>query len=238
MSNEIRIDTKNFYAKVEKYGGWQDVPSARRFAIFEEIARPAAFGFTAIKPGRHAREISDDIIHLLALELCKGAVCGVRFGVSLRYFPFPYEPKLRWHRTLLSARFDLFEEPVSYFNDPAAPATHGATTYFASWMLGETCFREELGRAWDLAGEPILAWFESARTLEQMLQKCSEQMARDWRGARHWPDAGLVHAFTLARMGRLPEARTGLDKFCADSSVDPVTRENLGRALEKIAKAG
>jgi hypothetical protein len=238
MSNDIRIDTKNFYAKVEKYGGWQEVPSGRRYAIFEELARPATFGFTAIKPGRHAREISDDIIHLLALELYKGAVCGLRFGVSLRYFPFPYEPKLRWHRTLLSARFDLFEEPAPYFADASAPETRGDTTYFASHMLGETCFREELGRAWDLAGERILAWFDSTRTLDQVLQKCSEQMIRRWPGPRHWPDAILVHAFTLARTGRLPEARTGLEKFCVDSSADPVARGNLSGALEKIAKPG
>jgi hypothetical protein len=175
---------------------------------------------------------------LLALELYKGAVCGVRFGVSLRYFPFPYEPKLRWHRTLASARFDLFEEPAAYFAGTSAPGTRGDTTYFASHMLGETCFREELGRAWDLIGERILAWFDSTRTLEQVLQKCSDQMAREWRGARHWPDASLIHAFTVARMGRLPEARTGLDKFCTDSSVDPIARENLDRALEKIATAG
>jgi hypothetical protein len=102
-------------------------------------------------------------------------------------------------------------------------------------MLGETCFREELSRARDAAGERILAWFVFTRTLEQVLHKCAEQMTRQWPGVRHNPDASLIHAFTLARMGRLPEARSVLEKFCADCSEGPVARGNLSHGLEKIA---
>jgi hypothetical protein len=237
MSQDIRTRAKHLYAKVEKYGGWQEVSSARCFAIFEEITGPAALKFAVLKPGRCAREVSGDIIQLFTLERYKGAAYGFRFGVSLRYFPFPYEPILRWHRTLASARFDLFEEPAGYFAAMSLPETHPGAGYFARCMLGETCFREELGRAWDLAGESILAWFDSTRTLDQVLQKCAEQMAREWPGIRHCPDASLIHAFTLARMGRLPEARSGLEKYCNDFSEGPVARGNLDRGLEKIAAA-
>jgi hypothetical protein len=62
-------------------------------------------------------------------------------------------------------------------------------------------------------------------------------MAREWPGIRHCPDASLIHAFTLARMGRLPEARSGLEKYCNDFSEGPVARGNLDRGLEKIAAA-
>jgi hypothetical protein len=235
MSNDAQTAAKNFYAKAQKYGGWQEVSSARCRAIFEEITGPTAPEFAALKPGWRIREISADIVQLLALERYKGAACGFRFGVSLRYFPFPYEPTLRWHRTLASARFDLFEEPAAYFAGMSAPGEHTGAEYFASSMLGETCFREELGRAWLLAGERILAWFDSTRTLDQVLQRCAEQMARQWPGVRHSPDASLMHAFTLARMGRVPEARSGLEKFCTDFSEGPMARGNLERGLEKIA---
>lgn len=228
---------KKFYAKVEKYGGWQDVPAERIHAMFEDILRPHEMGFALAKMGFWARRIDEDITDVIKLEKLKGSAYGMAYGVSLAYVPYPYTPKLKWHRTLKSVSLDLREQPqVHLFKENSA--SDGPDLYVASGMLGERCFREEMARAWELSSVCIHSWFEETRTLQGVLKKCEEHLSRPLPGVRYLPGARLVSAFTLARTGRADEAKQELEIFLKEYQESEVARANLTVALEEVLLNG
>jgi len=169
--------TRKFYAKVEKYGGWKQVPSEKVLFLFEEIIAPARLGFAKAKRGYFARQVNADLIHVLKLDHLKGGACGISYGVSLSYLPYPFLPTVKWHRTLKSVSLDLCEQPQVDFPtmEDSSPEPE---PYIASTMLGEDCFRAECGSAWQRASLRILAWFEATRTLEGVLARCADQLSR------------------------------------------------------------
>lgn len=225
---------KKFYAKVEKYGGWQEVPAERVHAIFEEILQPRETGFALAKKGFWARRVDDEITDVIKLEKLKGGAYGMAYGVSLAYVPYPYVPKLKWHRTLKSVSLDLSECPqVHLFKENSA--ADGPGVYIASGMLGERCFREEMARAWELSAAHIHAWFEETRTFDGILKKCGEHLDRDRPGMiRYLPGARLISAFTLARTGHADEAKQELETFLKEYQENEVARANLTAALEQV----
>ncbi len=137
--------SQKLYAKVEKYGGWKQVPAEAVHSIFEEIVNPTRLGFVKAKRGYLARRIDDDITHVLKLDHLKGSACGIAYGASLSYLPYPYVPSVRWHRTLRSASVDLCEQPQVDWLDLNA-GSYSAESHIATTMLGEKCFREELAQ--------------------------------------------------------------------------------------------
>jgi len=107
----VDLNTKRLYAKVEKYGGWRQVPANRIYEIFVEIIQPGEIGFVKLRRGFLARKIDEDIGHAIKLDALKGASYGISYGLTLSYVPYPYVPKLRWHRTAKSTELALRDQP-------------------------------------------------------------------------------------------------------------------------------
>ena len=103
---------------------------------------------------------------------------------------------------------------------------------YASYIHGENQFTRELKRAWGHLNSVIFASLEQLSDLAGVLAKAEQQEARTWRGPRHWPPPALVHAFTMAKLGRREEAAKELEELCREEDFDP--NRNLMRALEKV----
>src|SRR5215216_5916784 len=101
--------------------GFHQVTALAVYREFDTLIAPATFGFRSLKLGLYAKQVTSEIFHLIKFQAYKGATYGVRWGVSLAYMPHTWFPKPKWHRTLASAQFDLFEEPVDYLISDAAP---------------------------------------------------------------------------------------------------------------------
>ncbi len=225
---------EKFYAKMEKYGGCQVVSAERINAIFEEILRPGDMGFALAKKGFWARRIDEDITEVIKLEKLKGGAYGMAYGVSLSYVPYPYVSKPKWHKTLKSVWLDLSERPqVQLFREHSADKD--PDRYTASGLLGERCFRDDVTRVWKLSSAHVRSWFEETCSLDGVLKKCAEHLDQELPGMiRYVPGARLVRAFTLARMGRVDEAKEALEAFFREHPEENSARANLTAALEQI----
>lgn len=230
MNDKQRIE--KFYAKAEKCGGFKQVPAERIYSIFEEIVDLSASGFAKAKRGTLARKVDENIAHVIKLQALKGATYGLAYGISLSYLPYPYAPTVKWHRTLKSASLDLFEQPQEHMR---GVGMEDEAEYTPTSMLGEVCFREELSSLWKRISPGVQRWFDATRTLDQVLRRSDEQVAWKWRGPRHAPDARLVKAFTLAKMGRSGEGHAELDQFLREQRESEEARKNLEEALEEIS---
>jgi hypothetical protein len=156
------------------------------------------------------------------------------YGVSLAYLPYPYTPKLKWHRTLKSVSLDLFEQPQVHLLIGNS-AAEDPDRYLASSTLGERCFREEMSRAWGLSSAHIHSWFVETRTLDGVLKKCADHLAEARpEMIRHLPGARLVGACTFARTGRADEAKQEVEIFLQEYQEGNVARASLTAALEQV----
>jgi hypothetical protein len=225
---------KTFYDKVEKYGGWQQVPAERIYSIFSETLRLVEPGFVIAKRGYWARQIDSDIFHIIKLDPLKGSAYGLSYGLSLSYVPYPYVPKVRWHRSLKSVSLDLREQPQVHWGD-SVDGKNPIKSYTATSLLGEKCFREELENAWTLGSQRITAWFESTRNFAGILEKCEQHLNKSQTGIQYIPGPRFVRAFTYAKTGRSNEAEAELEIFLDEHEEGVEARANLYAALRKIA---
>lgn len=216
-------DVDRFYAVVEKYG-YGAVPAGDVYAAFEEISSPALGGFSAIKPGILARQVNGDIVHILGLQARKGWAYTVGWGVSLPYLPQVRKGRLKWHRTLKSVRFDLWEDPCEYFTAPG--------NYIAQNGHGARYLRETMAEMWSAVKDPIQSWFDATGDLTGVLGRAEEQQNRKWNGPHHVPDPQLVRAFTLHRLGRTAEARVAFSQYVAGEQASAVDAESLRAAFD------
>lgn len=219
-----------YYAKVDRYGGWSLVPAQRRWEILCEIVQPERPGFVQVKRGLLVRQANAEVLQLIKPVLYKGSASGLRFGVSLTWVPRAYDPTLRWSRTLKSADFHLFDD----IHDLAGDPTHLSDQYYVDGALGAKCFQEELQGLWSHFSFDIFRWLDATQSPEDVLQRCQEQMARNWIGPRHWPDPMLVYAFTQARCGRLHEGKQLLEEFCAARPESKRAKANLLKGIEQV----
>lgn len=225
-------NSKNFYAKVAKYGGLQQVRAARVHEIFADVLKPESMGFTLAKRGHWARQVSLDIFHVIRMDVLKGKACGLSYGLSLSYVPYPYVPRVKWHKTLKSVSLDLREQPQIHMLD-SARAAGGSDDLVASTMLGEKCLADELESIWKFCSPKIAAWFDSTHDLPGVLAKCDDHLSRRRFGEiQYLPDENLVRAFTYAKLARLDEARADLEVFLREH--EDATRTNLYAALEMV----
>jgi len=225
-----------FYAKVEKYGGWQLVPAERVRSIFVEVLKPLEMGFVLAKRGHWARQVDADIFHVIRIDALKGRGYGLSYGLSLSYVPYPYVPKLKWHRSLKSVSLDLREQPQVHLLNSAGSVAD-TETYVANALLGEKCFREELENTWTLCSQRIAAWFDSTRHFAGILAKCAQHLDKSLSGPRYVPGARLVRAFTYAKTGRLTEAKLELDVFLNEYDEGLEARANLSAALDQVSSS-
>jgi len=210
-----RDNVDRFYAVVQKHG-YGEVPARDVYDLFGNTAASGLDGFTTVKPGFYAREVTGDVAHVVKLQAVKGLTYTVWWGVSLSYLPHVQGGRVRWHRTLKAARLDLFETPFDYFE-----LTHedreetGRFCAYAGHRI--EYLRESMTRAWSAVDDPIRSWFAGMQDVASVLAKAEEQRTRQWRGPRHDPDPRLVCAFTLDRLGRGADARDVLDAYLRDS---------------------
>jgi hypothetical protein len=225
---------KKFYEKVEKHGGWQQVPAERIYSIFSETLKPAEMGFVIAKRGYLARQIDADIFHIIKLDALKGGAYGLSYGLSLSYVPYPYVPKVKWHKSLKSVSLDLREQPQVHWVDSKNDKTP-IESYIATSMLGEKCFREELENAWKHSSQKTTTWFDSTRNFAGILDKCEQHLGKSETGIRYLPGPRLVRAFTYAKTGRSNDAKAELDLFLNEYQEGDESRTNLYAALSEIA---
>jgi hypothetical protein len=146
--------------------------------------------------------------------------------------PHRWENELRWHRTLKSARLDLWDQLMDLpqeLNLTRLPPD----TSIPSRSHGIKLFEHNLEREWQDLKTTIAGWLDLVRELQGVLSMSSQQEKRSWRGPHHWPPPSLVHAFTLSRMGRRREAFTELNEIIGEGVSDP--NGLLVSALEKVA---
>jgi len=189
---------------------WQIVPATKIYEIFHKVVKLPEFEVV----GRNllAKQVSTDLVHLVNLAAYKGALYGLRWGVSLSYVPHRWEKELRWHRSLKSARLDLFDEPMDL--PPTLNLAKQPLDQFAPCALhGPEAFERDLTREWQILHNTITSWFERVADLHGILAMSEEQMERSWTGPHHWPPPSLIHSFTLARMGNLERATKELQNI-------------------------
>jgi hypothetical protein len=208
----------------------ETVPATTIYQIFADVVQLP--GFQTVRKGALAKQISDDVIHLITLTAYKGATYGFRWGVSLTYVPHRWENELRWHRSIKSATLDLWEQLADLpeaFNLTQLPPNSS----IPSSLHGPERFEERLRAEWRDLRSTITSWLEKVSDLPGVLAMSEQQMQRPWKGPRHWPPPSFVRAFTLARMGEFGKATVEL-KANADGSL-PDPNGLLSKALQQVS---
>lgn len=211
-------------------GYWNFIPADEVYRVFEKIV--VLSGFQLIRKGMLARQVSEEIIHLINLAAYKGAIYGIQWGVSLNYVPHRWENELRWHRSIKSSVFDLSDE-FNHMPDKRHLVESLPFDSFPSRSHGLEIFEKNLKREWEEVRPVLRAWLDQASSLQGVLSRAEEQMKRAWPGPHHWPPPSLVHVFTLARLGRIQEASAELNAIVGSDVLDPQGR--LPIALQKVA---
>jgi hypothetical protein len=216
------------FQKIASKHGYQTVPAATVYQAFDELAQPGRLGFVTIRTGLYGRVVNDDLVHLMKLQALKGASYSVWWGVSLSYVPHEWRTGLRWHRSLRSSRFDLFEIPGASAADWRETEKDIAHTQY-----GKTYFAETLHTMWARLRPQVTAWLSSVQSIAGVLSKAHEQAERKWTGPLHHPNPLLVYALTLGRMGRMEEAMAALSRYLSLGLESPEAQANLKNALER-----
>jgi len=224
---------KEFYDKVDKYGGWSAVPASRVSEIFMEATQPERIGFTALKPGLLAQAVDSEMTRVIKLQRLKGDAYTFLFGLSLTFVPYPYEPQLKWHRTQKSLNLDLCEWPHLYWGESPQGREQAEALQVTS-MLREKCLQEEIQRAWAGLYPLMKDWFERTSSRDGILKRCDQHLARPRGGVQFLPGARLVKAFTLAKAGMREAATRELERFFEEYREGEEARKNLYKALDQI----
>jgi len=201
-------------ARAKEYG-WSQVAASSVYACFGEIVVNSEPTFALLKDGLVVRQSYADVVQMIQLGAGKGGMYVFRWGVSLGFVPHDWSPRLKYHRTLKSARLDLWENPSDFLI--ADPYSGEDWDYLVDTMHGEPCMRRDMQMAWSRLHQVINSFFSYMGNLEGILQRAKEHATKDWQSFRHSPDPKMVQAFTLARLGRLPEAEGLLSAFIAES---------------------
>jgi hypothetical protein len=198
--------------------------------LVAEIVAPDIPHFALLSRSLYARPIDADITLVLKLDEWKGAAHSFSSGVSLSYVPDRLSMPLRFHRTLKSARRDLWIDHFSEFFPEEAYVTR---------LRGEKVARSGIERAWNWARPRAVDWWASAATLDGVLNHADSQV-EDERGVNrlsvtHSPGPWLIQVLTLARLGRLPDVHPLRD--AAAKGLESAEREALEAAIARAAPA-
>lgn len=206
------------------------------YRLLDEITQPPAIGLEAIRRGWFGRRVAPDIVQVLHFSAAKGGTYVIQWGVSLAFVPHEFERRIRFHRTLKSVDLDLFEGAPEEF---ARRGPQRARRVRRRRLRGVR-LPPRRHRCVGVRPPRVAEWWASTATVDGVLARTREQMAAAL-GPRHWPDAALVEAFALARLGRDDEARSRLGDWLATrgslGARSAVAAENLARALAKVQSA-
>lgn len=209
-----------------KYG-WDFVSDATAISIFDSVVRPSINDFTFARKGVFVKQINEDIFHVLTFKQGRyGHVFG--WGVSLSFDPHKWdEDGCKFHRTLKSARCDLWEHQRNLIkDDPIFPYNEIDITH------GTACFFDDLMRTWENLQPVIRNWLASITTLDDVLRQA--KLMADNSNNYGGDGRKLTYAFTLAKLGRFEEGLAVLEelmKSCSQFFSSP----ELPKALRKIA---
>lgn len=232
---DLKERIRYFQEIADKYGH-EEVSASRVYEIAGEVLRPIDMGLTVLRPGHYVANAGPEIVHVLKLYATKGASYHVRWGVSLGYMPHKWNPVLRWHKTLKSARFDVWENAFEYL-DLDEKHWREREGFLVSRLNGEIFLREQMNEMWTRLVTVIREWFASTNTLSGVLWAIDRQIERMGGSSHHFPPPSLVRIFTLCRIGDIQKARLDLRAYFQDSGADSVDRNNLTAALESVAEA-
>jgi hypothetical protein len=171
------------------------VDDARIRALADEVIRDDLPDFERLAGGFYAKAVDADIVHVMKLRPWKGARYSLDWGVSLAYVPDKVSLPLRFHRTLASARLDLWQESHSRADWHASP------TGLASGLHGEAAARSALAAIWRWARPLARTWWQGASTLEGILALAEQQALAEQPGeAYRDPAPLLLCVLTMARL--------------------------------------
>jgi len=233
--NQQEIDERIRYGKqrAAQYG-FRQISAAVVYGLFDMIVAPTTPGFAILKPGLYGKHVTSEIFHLIKFQAYKGATYMIRWGVSLTYMPHAWLPKPKWHRTMASAQFDLFEEPVDYLVSDDAPWRE-REQFYAATTYGEACLRDDLTRAWQRVRPALVDWFATAQSPQEIAHKAEAQLQRRWSGHHHYPPPALVAAFSYARAGESDRALDWLQRAMPFLNDDPNSYARLRELLTPTA---
>jgi hypothetical protein len=194
-----------------------------------------AKGFVAVRPRLWVRsrlEFGRDVVELCAI---KGASFTLRCGLSLNFVPHVQSGVLRWHRTPKSVVVDLnlpLPELQELQGANDAPYFARSRLPFTPSLLGSAKFNTELARSCSpFQTEAADAQLARVTTLAQVAQ--AFERTRPNPSTFSFVQHPIGFAFTLARLGRLAEARLELAKF-SEMDVESMAKR-LSAELEKAA---
>jgi hypothetical protein len=213
--------------RVARYGT-EPVPVAALRAHFDRGAALTGDGFEAITPPVYARDVGDGIVQLCKLLSFKDGTCSLQWGVSLSWMPHAFLPKPKWHRTLKSARMDLFEWPVSL---EAAPG-ESPNDWHVSLSHGPQYMSLTFDAMWQRLGPRMKRFFERVRTAPAVMAAAQAQCVQT---VLHDPDPRLVLAFTAARLANATAAAEALDRYWRDrGDYAPAPRDVIAALLRDV----
>ncbi len=214
----------------EEYG-FETVPADQVYLTFDNVASLNPMEFIEIRRGFYGRQVSPEVIHLVKLQAMKGACYTARWGVSLSFMPSHWwTQSVKYHRTLNSAQFDLFEDPVPLMMSSEAPMEEEAQVY-VSTMHGLTYFQNQITAMWRKCSPIISDWFEDATTIHGLLSIANRQISTKGMHTIHSPRPQMVAAFLLARIGETSKAQQLLHETIAETRETPESASRLFEAL-------
>lgn len=108
-----RRDGERWRLDREKRFGDEQVLSDEAHGAFREIVALDRDGYNETRKGTWVRPVDSDIFQLVEFRQGKNSY-NLFWGVSLTYMPHAWEPQVKLHRTLKSARFDLHDEAMDH----------------------------------------------------------------------------------------------------------------------------
>lgn len=193
---------------IDRYGN-EEVKPAQSYEYFEAQVGMGD-DFIRLKPGFLARSVTDEIIQVMRLQLGKGMSCNFIWGVSLAWLPHIFEPRPRFHRTLKSARFDLFEWAERY------PLQPDMSRHDCSVSLGHGVEYMELtcNTMLDFFKPHVEQFFNAIDSPNAVCDYLNAMYTgNDCRLDVHSPHPLLVLIFTEAKLGNIDNAYRAMDRY-------------------------
>jgi len=157
------------------------------------------------------------------------SVLNPRWGFSLDYCPTVENRRLKWHRTVKSARIDVVNDPIDYVDAPSREMDLWTVSSLQSEPDARSCVQALADRAMPAA----LKWFASVNSAPDLLAllaaKKGESAVRF--GFRNHVQQPLALALTYAQLGETQTAERLLDDYVSDYDVAPDAATKLRTLL-------
>ena len=189
-------------AKSDRYGGHGPVPAARVSQLIEEVIDPGSLGFERVN-GRTWGRLGDPSIKLLTTGRTKGYGLELRWAVSLPFVPHRILPSPQFHRTLKSARMDLFETSQNVTPSQGTGEDYGTI----DTGLGETCLKDDAARVWATVRSIAVAFWAGTDSIQEIYETALRHRELEQARLRmhHLPEPAVVAALVAARLGLTTE---------------------------------